>query len=58
MGLLLVLNDAHNPINNPIVRIADQRKQDTLLSENYTTDMRTILHHDGDVCFHHYDTPF
>ena len=49
VGLLLVLNDAHKPINNPTVRIADLRKQNTLLSGNYTTDRRTILHHDGCV---------
>ena len=58
VGLLLVLNDAHNPINNPTVRIADPRKQNTLLSRNYTTDRRTILHQDGDVCSHHHGTPF
>ena len=58
MGLLLVLNDAHNPINNPTVRIADPRKQNTLSSGDYTTDRRTILHHDGDVCSYHHDTPF
>ena len=58
VGLLLVLNNAHKPINNPPVRIADPRKQNTLLSGNYTTDRRTILHHDGDVCSYHHDTPF
>ena len=51
VGLLLVSNDAHNLFNNPTVRIADSRKQNTLLSGNYTTDRRTILHHDGDVCY-------
>ena len=44
--LLLVLNDAHNPINNPTVQIADLRKQNTLLLGNYTNDRRTSLHHD------------
>ena len=56
--LFWILNDAHNPINNPTVRIADPRKQNTLLSRNYTTDRRTILHHDGDVCSYHHGTPF
>ena len=41
--LLLVLNDAHNPINNPTVQIADPRKQNTLLPGNSTNDRRTIL---------------
>ena len=36
-------------INNPIVQIADPRKQNTLLLGNYTTDGRTISHHDGDI---------
>ena len=49
--LLLVLNDAHNPINNPTVQIADPRKQNTLLPGNSATDRRTISHHDGDLCF-------
>ena len=44
--------------NNPTVRIADPRKQNTLLSRNYPTDRRTILHHDGDVFSYHYGTPF
>ena len=57
VGLLLVLNDAHNPVNNPTVQIADPRKQNTSLSGNYTTDSRTILHHDGDVCSYHHDRP-
>ena len=54
---LLVLNDAHNPFNNPTVQIADPRKQNTLLSGNFTPDRRTILHHDGDICSYKY-TPF
>ena len=49
MKLLLVLNDAHNPINNPTVQIADPCKQNTLLSGNSTTNTRTISHHDGDL---------
>ena len=40
------------------VRIADPSKQNTPLSGNYTTDRRTILHHNGDVCSYHHDTPF
>ena len=56
MRLLFVLNDAHNPINNPTVHIADMRKQNTLLPGNSTTDRRTISHHDGDICFNHNDT--
>ena len=40
--LLLVLNDAHNPINNPTVQIADPGKQKTLLLRNYTTNRRAI----------------
>ena len=58
VGLLLVLNDAHNPINNPTVRIVGPRKQHTLLSGSYTTDRRTIIHHNGDVCSYPNDTPF
>ena len=50
VGLLPVSNDAHNPINNPTVWIADPRKQIILLSRNDTTDRRTILLNDGDVC--------
>ena len=49
--LLLVLNDAHNPINNP-------RKQNTLLPRISPNDRRTISHHDGDVCTYHNDTTF
>ena len=56
--LLLVLNDAHNHINNPTVQIADPGKQNTLLLGNYTTNRRTISHHDGNVCSYHHDTPF
>ena len=56
--LLLVFNDAHNPINNPTVQIADPGKQNTLLLGNYTTNRRTISHHEGDVCSYHPDTPF
>ena len=33
MKLLFVLNDAHNPLNNPTVQIADPRKQNTLLPD-------------------------
>ena len=44
--LLFVLNDAHNPINNPTVQIVDPRKQNTLLAGNYKTDRRTISHHE------------
>ena len=58
MRLLLALNDAHNPINKPTVQIADPRKQNTLLPRNFTTDRRTISHHDGDICSYHSDTPF
>ena len=47
--LLLVLNDAHNPINNPTVQVADPRKQNTLLPGKSTTDRRIISHHDGDM---------
>ena len=57
-GYCLVLNDAHNPINNPTVQIADLHKQKTLLPGNSTTDKRIISHHDGDICFYHNDTPF
>ena len=49
--LLLVLKDAHNPINNPTVQIANPRKQNTLLLGNYTTNRRNISHHDGDIMF-------
>ena len=56
--LLLVLNDAHNPINNPTVQIADLREQNTLLLENSTTDRCAISHHDGYICSYHNDTPF
>ena len=41
--LLLVLNDAHNPINNPTVQIADPRKQNTILLGNYQTNRRTTM---------------
>ena len=58
VGLLLVLNDVNNPVNNQTVRIADPRKQNTLLSGNYTTDRRTILHHEEYVCYNHHDTQF
>ena len=47
--LLLVLKDAHNPINNPNVQIANLRKQNALLLGTYTTDNRTISHHDADM---------
>ena len=47
--LLLVLNDAHNPINNPTAQIANPRKQNTSLPGNSTTDRHTISHHDGDI---------
>ena len=57
-GYCLVLNDAHNPINNPTVQMADPHKQNTLLPGNSTTDKRIISHHDGDICFYHNDTPF
>ena len=33
MRLLLVLNDAHNPINNPTVQIADPGKQNTFATK-------------------------
>ena len=56
--LLLVLDDAHNSIDNPTVQIADPRKQNTLLPGNSTTDRRTILHHDGDICSYHNDSPY
>ena len=56
--LLLVLNDAHNPINNPTVQIADPGKQNTLLLRNYTTNGRAISHNDGDVCSYHHGIPF
>ena len=58
MSLLLVSNDAHSPINNPTVQIADPRKQNILLPGSPTTNRRTILHHDGDICSYHNDTPF
>ena len=48
VGLLLVLNDAQNPINNPTVEIADPGKQNTLLLRNYTANRRAISHNDGD----------
>ena len=47
--LLLVFNDAHSPIINPTVQIADPRKN-TLFLGNCTADRRTISHHDGDKC--------
>ena len=56
--LLLVLNDAHNPINNPTVQIADPGKENTLLLRNYTTNRRAISHNDGDVCSYHHGTSF
>ena len=56
--LLLLLNDAHNRINNPTVQITDPRKQNILLPGNSTTDRRIISHHDGDICSYHNDTPF
>ena len=56
MKSLLVLNDAHNPINNPAVQIADPGKQNTFLQGNYITNRRTISHHDGNVCSYHYVT--
>ena len=58
MGLLLVLTDVHNPINNPTVQIADPGKQNILLLRNYTTNRRAISHSDGDVCSYHHGTPF
>ena len=56
--LLLVLYDAHSPINNPTVQIADPRKQNTLLPGNSTAYRRTISPHDGDICSYHNDIPF
>ena len=56
--LLLVLNDAHNSINNPTVQIADPGKQKTLLLRNFTTNRRAISHNDEDVCSYHHGTPF
>ena len=56
--LLLVLNDAHNSINNPTVQIADPRKQNTLLPGNSTTDRRPISHRDGDICSYRNHAPF
>ena len=58
--LLLVLNDAHNPINNPTVQIVDARKQNPLLPGNYITDHdgRTISHHDEDIYSYHNETTF
>ena len=53
-----LLTDAHNPINNPAVQIADPRKLNILLLRNYTTDRRTISHHDGDIFSYHQETPF
>ena len=35
-----------------------ERKQNTLLTGNYTTDRHTISHHDGDLYSYHNDTPF
>ena len=55
---LPVLNDAHNPINNPTAQIVDPRKQNTLLLGNYKTDRRTISHNDGDICSYPLDKPF
>ena len=43
--LLLVLNDAHNPINNPTVQITDPRKPNTLLPGNSTTDRISVPSH-------------
>ena len=56
--LLLVFDNAHNPINNPAVQIADPGKQNTLLLVNYTTNRRTISHPDGHVSSYHHDTLF
>ena len=41
--LLLVLNDAHNPINNPTVQIADPHKQNNILLGNYKTNRRITM---------------
>ena len=45
--LLLVLKNAHNPIDYTSVQISYPRKQNTLLLRNFTTDRHTISHHDG-----------
>ena len=58
MKLLLVLYDAHNPINNPTARIADLHKQNTLLPGNPTADRPTISPNDGYICSYHNDMPF
>ena len=55
--LFLVLNDAHNPINNPTVQIADPGKQNTLLLRNYTCNRRAISQNDGDINYYHHGTP-
>ena len=58
VGVLLVLNDAHNPINNLTIQITDPGKQNTVLPRNYTNNRRVISHNDGDVCSYHHGTPF